>query len=164
MDLHALESAARRILLEDVASQVQRGERGHAARGPGAHAVGVIDAGVQRDHADVTADLHEPHRLTRNTHADFDVRTDAHPFDERSERLDQGPVALVTAVEPYLVPEQAGRDADSNFFHPRSRYVMISTRAPSAASATLTGVIAGFAPNAVRHSATAAVPAASSVT
>ena len=64
----------------------------------------------------------------------------------------QGRVALVAAVEPDLVAEQAGRDADPQPLHPRSASVMISTRAPAAARPTFTGVIAAFPPNAVRHS------------
>src|SRR5262249_3479286 len=144
----------------------------HAACGPGPHGVRVVDAGVHRDHPDVAADLQEPHRLARHAHADFHLGADAHPLHVRRERLDQHRVALVTAVEPHLVAQQAGPDADSKLLlrprsvrvaHPRSRYVMISTRAPSAASATFTGVI-GFAPNALRHSPIAAAAEASSVT
>src|SRR5258708_5324527 len=64
---------------------------------------------------------------------------------------------------PHL-PHRTGRDADPQAIHPRSARVMISTRAPGAASATLMGVIDVFAPKAVRHSAIAAAAASWSVT
>ncbi len=83
---------------------------------------------------------------------------------ERIECLDERGIALVAAVEPHLVAEQAGRDADPKPFHPRSASAMISTRAPAATRATFTGVIDVFPANAARHSAIAPVAASSSVT
>src|SRR6185436_7122735 len=119
-DLDAVQPAAWRVALEDVAAQVHRGERLHAPRGERAHRLGMVGAGVNRDHAEIAAGLQQAHRLARHAHADLHFGTDADPFDMRRERLEQRRVALVAAVEPHLVAKQARRDADPNCLHPFS--------------------------------------------
>ena len=79
----AMQPAAWRVALEDVAAQVHRGERLHAPRGVLAHRLGMVGAGVNRDHAEIAAGLHQAHRLARHAHADLHFGTDADPFDMR---------------------------------------------------------------------------------
>ena len=164
VDADAVQSAARRLRLQHVAGEIRPGELAHPPPRVLPHGAGVVDPGLDRDHARVSTDGHEPDRLARHAETELDLRAHAHPLHVRIERLHQEGVALVAAVEPHLVAEQAGRDADPEPLHPRSAIVMISTRAPAAARATFTGVIDVFAPNAARHSAIAPFAASSSVT
>src|SRR5260221_11416758 len=163
-DSPAVQAAARRLRLQHVAGQIRAGQLADARSRVLAHGVRVIDAGLDRDHADTRTAGHEPDGLPRHAETELDLRTHADPFHVRIERVDEEGIAPVPAVEPHLVAEEARRDADPNPFHPRSASVMISTRAPPATRATFTGVMDAFSPNAARHSAMAPFAASSSVT
>jgi hypothetical protein len=164
VDVDAVQPAAGRLRLQHVAGQIRSRQLVDPALRVLLHRAGMVDAGVDRDHARTSWCGYQPDGFARNAESQFHLRADADPLDVGIEGFEQGRVPLVAAVEPDLVAEQAGRDADPKPFHPRSASAMISTRAPEAARPTFTGVIATFAPNAVRHSPIAIVAASSSVT
>ena len=161
--LHALHAATRRVLLQDIPAQTSGLELRGASVRVGAHCVGVIDPGPRRDHPRIAADVHQAKRLARNPEPYLHFGAHAHPFDAGRQDFGEERIALVTAVEPDLVPQQAGRNADPEGRHPRCASDMISTRAPVSARPTFTAVIAAD-PNAARHSIAAAFAASSSVT
>ena len=56
----------------------------------------------------------QPDWLAREAHPDFEFRADWHPLDERAEGVHQERVALVPAVEPDFLSEQARRHTDAH--------------------------------------------------
>ena len=74
----------------------------------------MIGAALVAEEPHLIAVAHQAQRLARNAQANFDLGADGHEFDERSENVNQKIAALVAAVEADLLPEPAGRDADSN--------------------------------------------------
>ena len=98
------DAAARRLGLEHVAVQV-RGQR------QGRHGRRVVGGAAHVDQAPAGG---QPDRLARRAEPDFHLGAVRHPVDVPVKVVGEEPVALVPAVEPDLLAEQAARHA-----HPR---------------------------------------------
>jgi hypothetical protein len=122
VDLHPLEPAAWRVALEDEAIQVLGGQRLRLSCRPAGHLVGPVAAGTRDDEAhqdavDERAPLRrvlQPHCLARHRQARLDLRTGRHPGNLRAEDVHQVGVALVPAVPPHLVAQQAAGDSNAH--------------------------------------------------
>jgi hypothetical protein len=111
-DGHA-QAAARRVLLEHVSAEIELAQRSHAPRRVAAQRGGAIAAALRGDQAHRPADPAQVHRLARHAEPGLDLGADGHPLDVTAEGLEQDGVALVPAVEPHRLAEQAGGDADA---------------------------------------------------
>ena len=123
MHLHPLHPAARRVSLQHVPGEVERGQRRDARASVGGHAIRPVGAAPRSDHPHrhrlpgrrrAIGIAHQVHGLARRSHPDLDLRAHRHPLHIPAERLGEEAVALVAAVEADLLAEQAGRDADAD--------------------------------------------------
>src|SRR5262249_45311368 len=74
VDLDALQAAARRAGLENVAVEVGRAERGAPERRVAPHRLRVVGARLRGEQADRAADADEAHRRPRRAEAELDLR------------------------------------------------------------------------------------------
>jgi hypothetical protein len=111
--LDAFHAAARRVLLQDVATELFPGQRARPPRRPGLHRPGPVATTLGPQHADVVAALREVDGLPWDAHAELDLRAHRHPFHVVREQVREEAVALVPTVPAHLLTEQAGGDADA---------------------------------------------------
>ena len=110
---HALHPAARRVLLEDVAAQVERCELAYPTRREASEPRRTVDATARLAQAGTSVrSLVQLQRRPWDGHPRFDLGTHGNPLDVLGERAGQETVAFVPTVEANLAAEQAGRNAE----------------------------------------------------
>ena len=114
---HALQAAAGRVLLEDVAGEIQARELLSARPGEARHRAGQIPAAVRGHQPRGRGIPLEADRFARDAEADLHLRADGHPLDEAPERRGEERVALVAAVVAHRLAEKAGADAEAERGH-----------------------------------------------
>ena len=114
---HALQAAAGRVLLEDVADEIQAREFRGARPGEARHRAGQIPAAVRGHQPRGRGIPLEADRFARDAEADLHLRADGHPLDEAPERRGEERVALVAAVVAHRLAEKAGADAEAERGH-----------------------------------------------
>jgi low affinity Fe/Cu permease len=124
IDLHTLHPTARRVLLENIAAQVLGAEGVGAPIGVACELLGDVGAALHQDQRDASridrlapaarrrVGRHEAHRFPRRAEAGLHLRAHRHPFDVRTEHLDEERITLVPCVVADRFPEQTCRDAD----------------------------------------------------
>ena len=112
-----LHAAAGRVLLEDVADEIQARELRGARPGEARHRAGQVPAAVRGHQSRSRRIALEADRLARDAEAELHLGADGHPLDEAPERLGEERVALVAAVVAHLVAEEAGADAEAERRH-----------------------------------------------
>jgi len=127
---HALHAAAGRVLLEDVADEIQARELGGARPGEARHRAGQVPAAVRGHQARSRRIALEADRLARDAETELHLGADGHPLDEAAERLGEERVALVAAVVAHLVAEEAGADAEAERRHRVGLDVAVATCHP----------------------------------
>jgi len=114
---HALHAAAGRVLLEDVADEIQAREPRGARLGEARHRAGQVPAAVRGHQARSRRIALEADRLARDAEAELHLGADGHPLDEAPERLGEEWVVLVLAVPAHRLAEEAGADAEAERRH-----------------------------------------------
>src|SRR5262249_11135387 len=110
---HALHAAARRVLLEHVAVEVEPRQLVGAPPGEARHRLGVVAPAARCEETRRARVALEPDRLARDAETELHLGAHRHPLDPAPERVDEERVALVPAVVAHLAPEEAGADADA---------------------------------------------------
>ena len=110
--LDPLHAAARRVLLEHVAAEVEPGQLASALLRPCPHRSGPVASALGPEHDDLVAPADQTHGLARGPHAELHLRADRHPLDVGLEDIGEKAIALVSAVPAHLLPEQTAGDAD----------------------------------------------------
>jgi len=105
VDLDTRHPAARRILLQHVATEIEPSQCAHALPSMTFHALGMIVPGSDLSHPHAVALTDEPQGRSRGPHARLDLGADRHPLDEFSQSIRQEAVAFVASVEADLVSE-----------------------------------------------------------
>ena len=113
VDLDPEQAAAGRILLEHEPVQVFGGQFPGAASGVGVHAGGPVFARARGHHPRRLGIAFQTHRLAGDAHAHFHFRADGHQLAPGGQGAGQPAVVLVAAVEPDLLTQQTGADADA---------------------------------------------------
>ena len=108
-----LHAAAGRVLLEDVADEVQARELLGARPDEARHRAGEVSAALRGHEPRGRGIALEADWLTRNAETQLYLRADGHPLDEAPERLCEERVALVAAVVAHRLAEEAGADAEA---------------------------------------------------
>jgi len=112
-----LHAAAGRVLLEDVADEIQARELRGARPGEARHRAGQVPAAVRAHQPRGRGVPLEADRFARDAEADLHLRADGHPLDEAPERRGEERVALVAAVVAHRLAEKAGADAEAERGH-----------------------------------------------
>ena len=117
MHPHALHAAAGRVLLENVADEIQARELRGARAGEARHRAGQVPAALRGHQPRGRGIALEADRLARHAEAELHLGADGHPLDEAPERLGEERVALVAAVVAHGLAEEAGADAEAERRH-----------------------------------------------
>ena len=108
VDRYALSAATGRFTLKNEAAQCFLFECGQTYAGPFEHTLGAVNASANRDEAWRRKAFYKPHGFPGDGETIFNLRTHGHPIDVLAERTYDKIVALMPAVVPDLVPQQAG--------------------------------------------------------
>src|SRR5262249_11245383 len=122
VDADAEQAARGRRAFQDVAVEVERRQLANAVLGVAPHSRGEIFPRALSHEARRLRPPDEADRLARDAEAELDLGAHRHPLHVVRERPGEEQVALVPAVVPHGLAEQARRDAEANLVGMRDRH------------------------------------------
>src|SRR5574340_641329 len=106
-----LDAAARRVLLEDIAGQVQSLQIRKAAGRHRLDRLGLIPSGLDRQQPGMPGVADQSHGFTGSAESRFDLRTDRNPFDVAAQQVGEKTIPFVAPVEADFITEQTTADS-----------------------------------------------------